>query len=69
MYYLKIYYTLNYIENIWYNRKSWITKNYKYNIKELKKDIYKILAQIKRSMILDDDKSYYKKINLYRKKI
>ena len=44
MYYPKFYYKLNYIEYFWYDRKSWIKRNYKYNIKRLKNDIPKALA-------------------------
>lgn len=44
IYYLKSHYKLNYIKYFWYDRKSWIKKNYKYNIKRLRKDIFKVLA-------------------------
>ena len=44
MYYLKFYYNLNYIQYFWYNEKSWIKRQYKYNIKNLREDIPKALA-------------------------
>ena len=44
-------------------------RNYKYSIKELRKDILKALTQVKESIILDHCKSYLKKIDLYREKV
>lgn len=61
MYYLKFYYSLNQIAYFQYNEKNWIKKNYKYSIKRLKKDIYKVLAQVKQLTILEYYKSGLKK--------
>lgn len=47
IYYLKFHYELNYIEYFRCNKKSQIRKNCTYNIEGLKKDILKILVQVK----------------------
>ena len=44
MYYPNFYYKLNYIKYFSYNKKNRIRKNYKYNIKKLKKYISKTLT-------------------------
>ena len=62
IYYPKFYYKLNHIKYFWYG-------NYKYSIKRLREDIFKGLAQIKRSIILEHYKSCLKKMDLYSKKI
>lgn len=68
--YLKCHYELNHIEYLWYDRKIWIKRNYKYSIEKLRNDISKALAQVKRSAIsLGHYKSCLKKIDLYREKI
>ena len=69
MYYLKFYCELNHNEYFWYDGKSCIQKNGKYIIEELREDITKALAQIKKSTILRQYKSCLKKMDLYREKI
>lgn len=69
MYYSKFHCNLNHIQYFWYNKKSKIRKNCKYNIKQLRNDIFKVLAQVKRSTILRHYKNCLKKKVLYRNKI
>ena len=69
MYYPKFHCELNHIEYFWCDRKSWTRRNYKYSIKKLRKNIPKALTQVKRSIILGHYKSYFKKMDLYRKKV
>lgn len=52
LFHLKFHYELNQIKYFWWGRKSWTRKYCKYSIKELRKDILKVLSQLKGSTIL-----------------
>lgn len=69
MNYPKFFCKLNQIEYFWYNRKSWTWRYYKYIIERLKEDILKALSLVKYSTILGYYESYFKKMDLYRKKV
>lgn len=69
MYYPKFHFELNYIKYFLCDRKSWTRKNCKYSIERLREDIFKALAQIKGSTILEHYKSCLKKMGLYKKNI
>ena len=65
LFYSKFHFELNYIKYFWYNANSWIRRNYKYSINELRKNVSKSLNQIKSSTILRKYKSCYTKMDLY----
>ena len=60
---------LNDLEYFWYDDKSWTRRNCKYSIAKLKKNIPKVLVQVKNSTISGYYKSCLKKMDLYRENI
>lgn len=69
IYYPQFYCDLNHIEYFWYDEKSWTWRHYKHTIEKLREDVPIALSLVKSSIILGHNKSCFKKIDLYRKKV
>ena len=62
LFYPKFHCELNHIEYFWCDGKSWIKRNCKYSIEELREYVLRALEQVKSSTILRHYKSCLKKM-------